>query len=63
MPLIQVALVIIVVGVLLWLCNQFIPMEPRIKSILNAVVIIALVLWLISLFFPIWHLGNIRVGR
>ncbi|MGC2545765.1 MAG: Thivi_2564 family membrane protein, partial [Silvibacterium sp.] len=50
MPLIQVVLVLIVVGVLLWLVNRFIPMQGTIKSILNGVVVIALVLWLINAF-------------
>jgi hypothetical protein len=46
--MIQIAVVIIVVGVLLWLANEFIPMEARVKKILNAVVIIVLVLWLLT---------------
>jgi hypothetical protein len=41
MPLIQVVLVLIVVGVLLWLIDRFVPMAGSIKSILNAVVVIA----------------------
>jgi hypothetical protein len=48
--LIHVVLVLIVVGVVLWLINAFIPMARPIKSILNAVVIIAVVLWLLSAF-------------
>lgn len=63
MPLISVVIVIIVIGVLLWLVNRFIPMEPTIKSILNAVVIIALVLWILALFLPMGSLSTIRVGR
>jgi cation transporter-like permease len=50
MPLIQVAIVLIVVGVLLWLVNRFIPMQGTIKSILNAVVVICVVLWLLNVF-------------
>jgi hypothetical protein len=63
MPLINVAMVIIVVGVLLWLANRFIPMEATVKSILNAVVIVALVLWILALFFNVGSLGAIRIGR
>ena len=48
MPLIQLLEVLIVVGVLLWLVNRFIPMQGSIKSILNAVVVIAVVLWLLN---------------
>ena len=50
MPLIQICVVLIVVGVLLWLVNHFIPMAGSIKSILNAVVVIFVVLWLLDVF-------------
>jgi hypothetical protein len=63
MPLIHVVLVLIVVGVLLWLVNSYIPMAGSIKSILNAVVIIVVVLWLLSVFGLIGQLSSIRVGK
>ena len=63
MPLIQVVMVLIVVGVLLWLVNRFIPMAGSIKSILNAVVVIAVVLWLLNVFGLIGSLSKIRVGK
>jgi hypothetical protein len=63
MPLIQVVVVLIVVGVLLWLVNRFIPMAGSIKSILNAVVVICVVLWLLSVFGVIGTLSNLRVGK
>jgi hypothetical protein len=50
MPLIHVVVVLIVVGVLLWIINRFIPMAGSIKSILNAVVVIAVILWLLNIF-------------
>jgi hypothetical protein len=50
MPLVQVVMALIVVGVLLWLVNNFIPMAGSIKSILNAVVVIGVVLWLLNIF-------------
>ncbi len=62
MPLVQVVLALIVVGVLLWLVNRFIPMASSIKSILNAVVVIAVVLWLLNVFGLMKSLTNIRVG-
>jgi cation transporter-like permease len=62
MPLIQILLVLIVVGVLLWLVNRFIPMQGTIKSILNAVVVIVLVLWLLNVFGLLHSLNNIRIG-
>lgn len=62
MPLMNVVIVLIVVGVLLWLVNRFIPMASTIKSILNVVVVIAVVLWLLSVFGVIRSLSNVRVG-
>jgi hypothetical protein len=63
MPLVQVVLVLIVVGVLLWLVNSYIPMAGSIKSILNAVVIIAVVLWLLSVFGLMGEISAIKVGK
>jgi hypothetical protein len=62
MPLIQILLALIVVGVLLWLVNRFIPMEGSIKSILNAVVVIGVVLWLLNIFGLFHSLARIRIG-
>jgi hypothetical protein len=62
MPLIQILLALIVVGVLLWLVNRFIPMAGSIKSILNVVVIIAVVLWLLDIFGLFHSLSHIHVG-
>ena len=62
MPLVQVVVVLIVVGILLWLINRFIPMQGTIKSILNAVVVIAVVLWLLNVFGLMSYLSHIRVG-
>ena len=50
MPLVHVVLVLVVVGVLLWLVNSYIPMAGSIKSILNAVVVIFVILWLLDIF-------------
>jgi hypothetical protein len=62
MPLLQIVVVLIVVGILLWLINRFIPMQGTIKSILNAVVVIAVVLWLLNVFGLMSYLSHIRVG-
>ena len=61
MPLINVVLTLIVVGVLLWLINAYIPMQATIKSILNIVVVIAVILWLLYGFGVISNSGNIHV--
>ena len=63
MPLIQVLIGLIVVGVLLWLVNTYIPMQSAIKSILNAVVVIVVVLWLLNVFGVLHSVTNLRVGQ
>ena len=63
MPLLNLIVVIVLVGVLLWLVNKFVPMDANVKSILNAVVIIALVLWILALFLPIGNINSIHVGH
>jgi len=55
--------ILIVVGVLLWLVNNYIPMQGSIKKILNVVVVIAVVLWLLNVFGLFSSISNLRVGR
>lgn len=62
MPLLQILVVLVVVGVLLWLVNSFIPMQGTIRSILNAVVVIAVVLWLLNIFGLFHSFSHIHVG-
>jgi hypothetical protein len=62
MPLLQILIVLIVVGLLLWLVNSFIPMQGTIKSILNAVVVIAVVLWLLNIFGLFHSFSHIHIG-
>ncbi len=63
MPLLQVLIILIVVGVLLWLVNSYIPMQATIKKILNAVVVIAVVVWLLNVFGLMDSLLNIHLGN
>ena len=63
MTLISVIVTLIVVGVLLWLVNTYIPMEGKIKKILNAVVVICVVVWLLFAFGIINPAGDIHVPR
>jgi len=63
MPLVQLVVVLIVVGVLLWAVNNYIPMDGKIKQILNIVVVIAVVLWLLQVFGLLSGIGDIHVGR
>jgi hypothetical protein len=62
MPLIQIVLLLIVVGVILWLINQYIPMAASIKSILNAVVVIAVIIWLLNIFGILSNTGRVHIG-
>lgn len=62
MSLISLVVVLIVVGVLLWAVNAYIPMDARIKNILNVVVVIAVVLWLLQVFGVLGSIHAIRVG-
>lgn len=61
MPLIQIVLVLIIIGVLLGIINRYIPMASSIKSILNAVVVIAVIIWLLAAFGLI-NIGNINLS-
>jgi len=63
MPLIQLVIVLVVVGVILWVINSYIPMQSTIKKILNVVVVIAVILWLLSVFGIIGNLSTIRIGK
>jgi len=63
MPLIHVVIVLVVVGVLLWLVNTYLPMDAKIKKILNIVVVIAVVLWLLRAFGVLGSLSEFRIGR
>lgn len=62
MSLLTLIVTVVVVGVIMWLINTYVPMEPRIKQLLNAAVIIFLVLWILfnvlGVSFP-----DIRIGR
>ena len=61
MPLTTIVIVLIVVGVLLWLINTYIPMDSKIKSILNIVVVVVVVIWVLQAFGLIGALDNVRV--
>jgi hypothetical protein len=61
MPLITIVLVLVAVGVLLWLINTYIPMDRKIKNILNVVVVIVVIIWLLQAFGLMGSLTNVRV--
>jgi uncharacterized protein with PQ loop repeat len=61
MPIINVVLTLVVVGVLLWLINTYIPMQAAIKSILNVIVVVAVVVWLLYGYGVISHSGAVNL--
>jgi len=63
MPLIQLVIVLVVVGVVLWVINSYIPMQSTIKRILNVVVVVVVIFWLLSVFGFIGDLSKIRIGK
>jgi len=63
MSLVSLIVVLILVGLLLWLVNNYIPMDPKIKQILNVVVVIVVILWLLQVFGILGDIGNLHVGR
>ena len=63
MSLINVLIVLVIVGVVLWLVNTYIPMDAKIKKILNIVVVIGVVIWLLRAFGILGSLSQYRIGR
>lgn len=61
MGLIEIIIVLIVVGALLYAANSWLPLDPKIRQILNVVVILAVIIWLLSLFVP--GVRDIQVGN
>ena len=63
MPIISLIVILVVIGVLMWIVNTYIPMQEPIKKIMNIVVVIAVVLWLLSVFGVLGNISTIHVGR
>jgi hypothetical protein len=63
MPLLPIVITLIVVGILLWLVNTYIPLDPKIKSILNALVVIVVVLWLLNVFGVFQYISVVNTPR
>jgi hypothetical protein len=63
MPIINLIIILVVVGVILWVINAYIPMQSTIKKILNAVVVIGVIIWLLSVFGVIGNISTIHIGK
>ena len=62
MSIISLVITLMVIGILLWLINTYIPMDGKIKKILNIVVVVVVVIWLLQVFGILGTLGTFRVG-
>jgi hypothetical protein len=62
MPLISLIVTLVVVGVILWLINNYLPLDGTIKKILNVVVVIVVILWLLTVFGVLGPLSSVRIG-
>jgi hypothetical protein len=62
MPLVTLVMYLVIVGVLLWLVNTYIPMDGKIKQIINALVVVVVVVWLLQVFGVMAPLNRVRVG-
>jgi len=63
MSLVSLIIVLVVLGLVMWLINAFIPMDATIKRILNIAVVVFLIIWLMQAFGLLGPLGNLRIGR
>jgi hypothetical protein len=63
MSLFHIFIIIVVVGVLLWAVNQYVPMQAQVKKILNIVVVLFIVCWLLSLLLPMVGFHDVYVGK
>jgi hypothetical protein len=61
MSLIGLIITLVVVGVLLWLVNTYVPMDPKIRKIINIVVVIVVVIWLLQAFGVLGPLRDVRI--
>lgn len=62
MPLLDIVVALVIVGVILWLINRFIPMASSIKTILNVVVVIAVIWWLLGILGVVSPISTFRIG-
>ena len=61
MSLLTILLILVIAGVILWLINTYIPMDRKIKSILNVVVVIIVIIWLLQAFGLLGSVKNINI--
>lgn len=62
MPIVQLIIILAVIGFLLWLVNTYVPMDGKVKTIINIIVLFAIVLWLLQVFGILGSLGTVHIG-
>ena len=61
MPLLRVILGLVIVVIVLWLVNTYLPMDAKIKQILNVIVVVVAIIWALATLFSVGDFGNIRL--
>lgn len=63
MSLVSLIIVLVILGVVMYLINSYVPMDNKIKSILNVAVVVFLILWLLQAFGLLDGIRQIRIGK
>ena len=61
MSILSILIVLVVFGVILWLVNSYIPMDAKIKKIINIVAVVAVIIWLLRAFGAFKYLGSAHI--
>ena len=61
MPILTILLVLIAIGVILWAVNKYVPMDAKIKNILNVVIVGLTIFWLLKVFGVFAYLQNVHI--
>jgi hypothetical protein len=61
--IISLIITVVVVGIAMWLVNAYVPMEPRLKNLLNIAVVVLVALWLVGVVLGVGGLDTVRVGN
>jgi hypothetical protein len=62
LPIIQVILILVAIGVILWLVNEYVPMQATIKKILNIAVVVLTLIWLLDIVGVFTYFSGVHVG-
>jgi hypothetical protein len=63
MPLVNIVLIIVLVGLVMWLINTYIPMAAGIKSLLNIVVFVVVLIWVLRIFGLVTDIPGLHIPK